>query len=72
MSQPVDNVLKKYQIIYADPPWEYKVWTAKFNLSQNIQEANNSQARVCYLKKDVNRIVEDMNYINNKLKEGLK
>ena len=22
-------MLKKYQIIYADPPWTYKVWTAK-------------------------------------------
>ena len=21
--------MKKYQIIYADPPWSYKVWTAK-------------------------------------------
>ena len=21
--------MKKYSIIYADPPWEYKVWTAK-------------------------------------------
>lgn len=21
--------MKKYQIIYADPPWSYKVWSAK-------------------------------------------
>jgi len=23
------NLNKRYKIIYADPPWEYKVWTAK-------------------------------------------
>lgn len=23
--------MKKYQIIYADPPWEYKVWSIKGN-----------------------------------------
>ena len=23
------NDLKKYQIIYADPPWQYKAWSAK-------------------------------------------
>ena len=22
---------KKYQIIYADPPWKYKVWSKKGN-----------------------------------------
>mgnify|MGYP005774753743 FL=1 len=22
---------KKYQIIYADPPWQYKVWSRKSN-----------------------------------------
>ena len=23
--------MKKYQIIYADPPWQYKVWSKKGN-----------------------------------------
>lgn len=25
----MESVLKKYNIIYADPPWEYKVWSRK-------------------------------------------
>ncbi len=29
MSICLDSIKKKYQIIYADPPWTYKVWTAK-------------------------------------------
>lgn len=25
----MDRVTKKYAIIYADPPWQYKVWSKK-------------------------------------------
>lgn len=26
--------MKKYQIIYADPPWQYKVWSKKMEMEE--------------------------------------
>lgn len=31
------NDMKKYQIIYADPPWSYKVWSKKTGLGRSAE-----------------------------------
>lgn len=31
MKVDIFNTDKKYMIIYADPPWDYKVWSNKVN-----------------------------------------
>ena len=35
MKVDIYNTDKKYNIIYADPPWSYKTWTAKGGLNND-------------------------------------
>lgn len=42
MKVDIFNTNKKYSIIYADPPWQYKVWSNKGNplkrVSRSVQQ----------------------------------
>jgi len=50
---------KKYQIIYADPPWSYKVWSEDKKVAQGTAKAHYSTMKIediCNLK--VNEITD--------------
>lgn len=40
MGSEMENVKKKYDIIYADPPWEYRVWGKKGSVSTAANHYN--------------------------------
>lgn len=49
-------MLKKYQIIYADPPWKYKVWSKK---------GNGRSAESHYKTMNIEDIINLKGFINN-------
>jgi len=52
--------VKKYQIIYADPPWTYKVWTAKGgHKSASAHYTTMSLEDICSMGKEVKQIADD-------------
>jgi len=48
--------MKKYQIIYADPPWKYNVWSKK---------GNGRSAESHYSTMNINEIIKLKDFINN-------
>ncbi len=51
--------MKKYQIIYADPPWSYKVWSEDKKVAQGTAKSHYSTMKIediCNLK--VNEIAD--------------
>ena len=52
MKVDIFNTDKKYNIIYADPPWQYKVWSKKTGLGRSAE----TRDRIVQLFGDIPRI----------------
>lgn len=64
MKIDIYNTNKKYNIIYADPPWKYKVWSQKTGLGRSAESH--------YTDKMLSRQKEYCNKCINEIKDTIK
>lgn len=60
MKVDIYNTDKKYKVIYADPPWEFKVWSKETGLGRSAEAHYNTMT-----KKDI----QDMGSVINSITE---
>lgn len=61
MKVDIYNTNKKYNIIYADPPWQYKVWSRDTGLGRSAESHYHTMP-----KKDIQDMKPVINKISNK------
>lgn len=58
MKIDIYNTNKKYNIIYADPPWKYKVWSQKTGLGRSAESHYKTMDKIDIQKLPIENLCE--------------